>query len=98
MARRWNERDASTDTVYHLGDFAMGDPQRYPVYRHALQGRVVLDPGNHDGSKMERVLARMGFADVLDNVVVEVDGLRLWLNHYPLDIAEHGGRPRLCLL
>jgi calcineurin-like phosphoesterase family protein len=93
MARRWNERVAPTDTVYHLGDFAMGDPERYPGHRHALQGQIILVRGNHDDSKMESVMERMGFVDVLDNVIVEVDGVRLWLNHYPLDVPDHRGRP-----
>lgn len=30
MARRWNERVGPADLVYHLGDFAMGDPERWP--------------------------------------------------------------------
>jgi calcineurin-like phosphoesterase family protein len=42
---------------------------------------------------MDRVMTRMGFADVLENTVVEVDGMRLWLNHYPRGIPDHRGRP-----
>jgi calcineurin-like phosphoesterase family protein len=91
MVRRWNECVAPTDTVYHLGDFAMGDPETFPKYRRKLNGRTILVRGNHD-DKMSSVMSRMGFADVLDNAIVEVDGVRLWLNHYPLGIADHRGR------
>lgn len=92
MARRWNERVAPTDTVYHLGDFAMGDPEMYPAYRQKLNGQTILVRGNHD-LKMESVMSRMGFAAVLENAIIEVDGVRLWLNHYPLGVPDHRGRP-----
>jgi calcineurin-like phosphoesterase family protein len=48
MARRWNERVGVDDLVYHLGDFAMGDPERWPDYRAQLHGRIILVRGNHD--------------------------------------------------
>jgi calcineurin-like phosphoesterase family protein len=92
MARRWNERVAPTDTVYHLGDFAMGDPERYPSFRHALQGQIVLVKGNHD-KRMESVMAYMAFLNVIENAIIEVDGVKLWLNHYPLGVPDFRGRP-----
>lgn len=33
---------------------------------------------------MDGVLRRMKFEDVVANVVVEIDGVRCWLNHYPI--------------
>lgn len=32
FARRWNDIVAPEDLVYHLGDFAMGDPDGWPRY------------------------------------------------------------------
>lgn len=93
MARRWNELVSEDDIVYHLGDFAMGDPLRYPTFRDSLKGQIVLVRGNHDDEKIESVIGQMRFADVVENVIVEIEGLRVWLNHYPLSIPDHRGRP-----
>ena len=98
MIRRWNDIVAPEDLVYHLGDFAMGDPAGWPKYRAALHGRIILVRGNHD-KKMDAVLKKMRFEDVVENVVVEIDGVRCWLNHYPLteddEDRDHRGRRNL---
>lgn len=45
------------------------------------------------------VLRLMKFEDVIENVVVEIDGVRCWLNHYPLteddEDRDHRGRRNL---
>ena len=41
----------------------MGDPERYPGFRHSLQGQIALVRGNHDHAKIENVLKRMDFAE-----------------------------------
>lgn len=89
LTRRWNELVAPDDTVYHLGDFAMGLPDRWPAYRAELNGRIVLVRGNHD-RHLRRVVDMMNLADVAENVVVEIDGVRCWLNHYP-PTPDHQG-------
>lgn len=98
MARRWNGRVAVDDLVYHFGDFAMGDPERWPEYRAQLQGRIILVRGNHD-RHLERVIDRMGYEDVLTDAIVEIDDVRCWLNHYPLvedeQDREYRGRRNL---
>jgi len=90
---RWNAVVGPHDLVYHLGDFAMGDAQRWPEYRAALNGRIVLVLGNHDRSA-EKMLA-IGIDEVVSNVVVVVEGVRCWLNHYPPaeDGTDYKGRP-----
>ena len=82
LARRWNEVVGPDDLVYHLGDFAMGDPEKWPKYRSRLNGRIVLVRGNHD-RYLGRVVDRMALEDVVENAVVDIDGVRAWLNHYP---------------
>lgn len=89
LIARWNAVVKPSDSVYHLGDFAMGMPDRWPEYRAALNGRIVLVRGNHD-RHMRRVLSAMNFTDVVENVVVELDGIRCWLNHYP-PTPDHRG-------
>jgi calcineurin-like phosphoesterase family protein len=89
ITARWNAVVAPCDVVYHLGDFAMGVPDRWPGYRAALNGGIVLVCGNHD-RHLRRVLGAMNFADVIENVVVELEGVRCWLNHYP-PTPDHRG-------
>jgi len=84
---KWNAVVADGDVVYHLGDFAMGDPALWFQYCQALHGTKILIRGNHD-----RGVGRMravGFAEVYNNVVIEVAGIRVWMNHYPLDTQGH---------
>lgn len=83
FARRWNAVVVPDDLVYHLGDFAMGDPNGWPQYRAPLNGRIVLVRGNHD-RKIDGVLDWMQLEDVVENVIVDIDGVQCWLNHYPL--------------
>lgn len=48
MVRNWNKRVGPSDTVYHLGDFAMGPKDLWPGYRKYLNGRIIFTVGNHD--------------------------------------------------
>jgi calcineurin-like phosphoesterase family protein len=59
----------------------------------ALNGRVTLVRGNHDADPQTMLAA--GFAEVCENVVVDVNGKKLWLNHFPpakTDGADYKGR------
>ncbi len=38
MTRRWNLVVEPGDTVYYLGDFAMGDPDVWPTFCERLNG------------------------------------------------------------
>ena len=81
LIERWNYTVSPEDVVYHLGDFAMGPYERWSEYRSALNGRIILVAGNHDRSPAK--MRAIGIDEVLTNVVVEVDGCKIWLNHYP---------------
>lgn len=48
LVRRWNDRVALRDTVYHLGDFAFGPKPAIAAWRRRLNGRIILVRGNHD--------------------------------------------------
>lgn len=48
MIRAWAAVVQPGDTVYHLGDFAMGLPDNMPKYRARLPGKIILIRGNHD--------------------------------------------------
>lgn len=72
--------------VYHPGGFAFGPRERWPGILGALQGRKILCLGNHD-RKATYMIEQVGFEDAFRNRVVEVDGVRLWLHHYPTNNA-----------
>ena len=48
LVSRWNQVVAPDDTVYHLGDIAMGDKAERLEYISLLNGHIILYPGNHD--------------------------------------------------
>lgn len=62
LTRRWNERVEPDDTVYHLGDFAMGPTAKHPEIIKNLHGYKILIAGNHDAPR-HKMLAR-GFNEV----------------------------------
>jgi calcineurin-like phosphoesterase family protein len=93
LTQRWNETVAADDVVWHLGDFAMGDPTDWRGHVAGLNGRLRLVLGNHDGAA--EVMREAGFRDVYENVVIDVDGYNVWLNHFPTagpDGLDYRGR------
>jgi calcineurin-like phosphoesterase family protein len=50
MVRRWNDVVEPDDRVFHLGDFAMGDPIEWPKWVIKLNGRITLV--SVDGSRL----------------------------------------------
>ena len=58
IVRRWNEVVAPTDTVFHLGDVALGRLDNSLAQVSRLNGHKILRLGNHD-----RPFMRMGKAD-----------------------------------
>ena len=44
----WNSVVQPGDTVYCLGDFAMGLPENMAPYRRRMNGKIILVRGNHD--------------------------------------------------
>jgi len=79
MIARWNAVVGPEDTVYHLGDFAMGQPSEWPSFLRQLNGaRKILIRGNHDRSA--RQMLEGGFNEVHEKLVWEG-----WLlQHHPI--------------
>lgn len=81
MIRRWNDRVKPGDLVYHLGDFAFGDHNKYlPV----LNGQKRLIIGNHDHSN--RVKKAKGWATVDGLLCINVQDTPIVLCHYGLRV------------
>lgn len=81
MVRIWNEVVQPGDTVYHLGDFAMGPKTEHKGFFDRLNGRKILIRGNHDQSH-EKMLA-MGWDEVYITKEEVIDGLKVYMAHVP---------------
>ena len=96
IIERWNKVVKPEDTVYHLGDFALGNRKDIPRITARLNGNIVLILGNHDRSEMLKNPAKWGFAEVhafgLDLKDVSLCHYRM--RHHRRRIGFHGHEHR----
>jgi len=83
----WNNRVHKGDTVYHLGDFAMGHATEWAGFRKRLNGRIVLIKGNHDRQLSKWMLREDEAHDHLF-----MDGI--YMAHVPPNHEEYEKRDR----
>lgn len=104
LIRRHNSVVAPEDTVYVLGDIALGAISESLPLVTKFNGRKILVPGNHDriasfekASRIERFYPY--YADVFDEITDEVTQVSIDmimapfvvnLSHYPYDGDSHG--------
>lgn len=81
LIENWNEVVSPEDTVYHLGDFAMGQASKHSDYVSQLNGYKILIRGNHDPTITKNL--SNGWNEVHNNKLLEMDGFRLYLRHIP---------------
>ena len=84
LVRNWNSVVGKDDLVFFLGDFAFQVNDKMEEHKETvrqLNGSVVMIPGNHDSPKK---LREMGFKYIASEAYVTIDGIVLWLNHFPL--------------
>ncbi|WP_237477917.1 metallophosphoesterase family protein [Lichenibacterium dinghuense] len=80
LVARWNERVGPGDTVWHLGDFALGPgPERCAALLDALHGEKHLVAGNNDDAA---TLSLPGWASVRHYAELVVEDRMLVLCHY----------------
>jgi len=48
IIKRWNSTVKDIDTVYILGDVAMGPKEHHVTFLSQLKGNIKIIPGNHD--------------------------------------------------
>jgi calcineurin-like phosphoesterase family protein len=81
MVERWNETVGAGDTVWHLGDFALGRGAGFAASVLArLNGRKHLILGNNDGPETASL---PGWESVGHYAEIEVEGTWLVMCHYP---------------
>ncbi|WP_112661686.1 metallophosphoesterase family protein [Microvirga flavescens] len=80
LVARWNGTVSPTDTVWHLGDFALHvSAERIGELLGNLRGKKHLVTGNNDGPD---TLAAKGWASVQAYAELDVDDKHLVLCHY----------------
>ncbi len=88
LIRRWNEVVHENDTVYHLGDFALGPKFRIAEIVEQLNGHIILIRGNHD--KKPSFYYDVGFHEVYDYKWIDFNREhKVLLCHYPNVRFEH---------
>ena len=84
LIANWNRVVQPEDTVYIIGDFALGNQHFQQRCVEACQGRkVLLIRGNHDGSITR--CKRNGFTEVYDELKIAIGAQEFLLNHFPRD-------------
>lgn len=88
MIKQWNTVVKPSDSVLHLGDFALyrGKSGKFNFYKDILDelnGEITLFLGNHDKETID-FYKSVGFHDVIEFDII--DGL--FINHYPLIITK----------
>jgi calcineurin-like phosphoesterase family protein len=90
LIARWNDAVGPDDTVWHLGDFALGPPpERVQALLDGLNGVKHLIIGNNDGPG---TLAATGWASTQHYAEMTLDGTPLVLCHYPFRTWNRMGR------
>lgn len=92
MVLRWNSRVRDGDTVYHLGDFVLGNTKDVERVVRRLNGTIRLVRGNHDKTIKGRIIDL--FEWVKDyHELNGPDKKKIVLSHYAFEVwnkSHHG--------
>lgn len=89
MIDKWNSVVGVSDTVVHIGDFAMGPKAERYGFVKRLNGKIILVKGNHDDVK-NNVLTAAGFSSVVDTYeFVDPKYGRVLCEHVPNRMNKH---------
>ena len=86
IINNWNSIVSDEDTIYHLGDFTLGNKESILNIVNRLNGKKYLIRGNHDrwgASTYED----FGFT-VLKNAPIKIDEYKLMLSHIPIPDSQ----------
>lgn len=96
LIARWNETVGPKDVVWHLGDWALGNPVQHLTLVNRLHGRKHLVTGNHDkcwpafrdAHAWQQAFLEAGFASVQAFARRRVLGKSVLLNHFPYEVDD----------
>ena len=85
IAANWNAKVTDEDTVYLLGDVAMGGFQLATIRLiQSLKGQKILISGNHDKVFLKEKTFRDSFTSIHDILSITDNHSRVVLCHFPL--------------
>lgn len=92
MVERWNTVVSPSDTVYHLGDFTLGNFDVFSQWIETLNGDINILPGNHDHRWMKHFVSedRVKIVSPLMSLVIP-DGTisqTIILCHYSMQVWD----------
>lgn len=80
----WNKVVSQGDTVYHLGDFALGDKSLIPDFIRRLNGHISFIMGNHDNLNIMKSFETPFRCETVSwEDVIKVGKKTIILNHFP---------------
>jgi calcineurin-like phosphoesterase family protein len=83
LIKKWNEKVPKDGIVFHLGDFAWGGYNVWKNFREQLNGKIYLIKGNHCLQNLTTTAKEL-FEIVTFQMRIEIEGRKIWLNHFPL--------------
>ena len=83
LIENWNKKVPHDGLVFHLGDFAWGGYEFWKKIRDQLNGEIILIKGNHDQKNMSSTAEQELFKYVSWQMLIEIEGRKIWLNHFP---------------
>lgn len=84
IINNWNDVVPKEATVYHLGDFALGDKSLIPDLLNRLNGHIKLVMGNHDNYEKMINCVYSGYINSVSwEEVIKVEKKIIIMNHYP---------------
>ena len=85
ILRKWNEKITDDDTVYIVGDFALGRKEKAAEWLSQANGKKILIIGNHD--RNPKIMKEMGFDEVHYQLEITTSNNERWLlSHFPLPL------------
>lgn len=85
LIKAWNEVVPPNGIVFHLGDFAFGDIEKWRPIVSKLNGDIVLIKGNHD---IKQLKSQVQFDELFKfsflEMRIEIEKRKIILNHFPL--------------
>ena len=82
LIRKWNEKVPKDGIVFHLGDFSWGGYNAWKDFREQLNGDIILIKGNHDIKNLTPQAVGL-FKHVTQQMFIEIEGRKVYLNHVP---------------